>query len=139
MGMGTIACHADIIENKQLEKLCPVEYKAFMDAIDGSEEADFDSVCRSLQYEEGVIEDCSEEESTLILDTFQHLVDAFSNKTLLSLGVVHHDQEDRYDELDGGAFTIADAYIPNPAVAKLSKQLNSKATVVERKYWTTFG
>jgi hypothetical protein len=131
MSMGNMACHADIISKEDVKKLCPVSYRSFMDEII-DQGMTFDEVARIIgsEYEcvgEGDIDELYEE-----------LCDTFYKKTGLLLSVVYHDAEDCYDELDGGAFSIEDAYIVNPALEALKKD-TKKPLIVERKFWTVFG
>ena len=139
MGMGTYACHADTIEPTYVEKICIEEYKSLSKALAKSEDVDFDYMCRTIGTYCDTVEEEFGDEGKAIDEAYEALAKAFREKTGLSLGVTHHDPEDSVDELDGGTFTIENAYIRNPALDSLNASLKSEVDVVERKFWTTFG
>jgi hypothetical protein len=63
----------------------------------------------------------------------------FNKKTKLFLDVVYHEAEDGGDELDGGSFSIDNAYIRNPSIDRLNELVKSETDVVNATCWTTLG
>lgn len=129
MGMGYGANFADVIEEKDLKKLCPKEYKAFDQAIDDAE-TDLEGIARDIMYE-------SEDVLTpKIKKAFKALTTAFEKKTGgLKVGLGFHDVEesgDRYDDVNGAYFWVDGMYQITPAGKKFSK-------IIDRKFFVTFG
>jgi len=128
MSMGYGANFAEVIEDKDLKKLCPKEFKALINALDQSDEGhDLESFARALAYDEELDEN--------VMSLYENLKTAFEKKTKLSLGLAFHDKEDdgdRYDEINGAYWNVSEMYQLSPAGKKLSKY-------VQRKFFVTFG
>jgi len=129
MSMDNYACHADTVEIDFVKQHCPIEYEDFRFALNNGE-VSFDSFCYSTSIQDEL--ETEEENKKFIEETFDTLCKAFEKATGLELGCVHHEAEDRADDLDGGAFSVDGVYSLTEAGKKYEKS-------IERKFWTTFG
>jgi len=123
MGMSNCACHADTIRIDFVKEQCPKEWEDFNSAL-SDDDMSFDHFC--------ILKIGEDELDEAIEDTYDALCEAFNKVTGLELGVVHHEAQDRGDELDGGSFSVERVYQYTPAGEKYKKS-------IERKFWTTFG
>ncbi len=124
MSMNNYCCYEDCIEEAFVKEMCPDEYKALMEILD-QEETDFFAFC------DGIYNDCDDVPIRAI-GAFEVLQNAFQDKTKLTLNVTYCNAEERSDELDGGSFTIDNAYQLTEAAKKHEKHIG-------RKHWTVFG
>jgi hypothetical protein len=138
MGMGNYADYADCIERDFVKKICPDEYDEFLIGLD-EQDISFDEFCISLNNQ--VNFDSSEEyeeyfgSDKKVLNCYKSwlkLKYKFNEITELSLYVVHHEADDRGDDLDGGSFAVDGVYELTPAGKKYKNK-------IERKTWTNFG
>jgi hypothetical protein len=129
MGMGYGANYADVIEDKDVQKLCPKEYKAFDNAIDDNEGYDLEAIAREITFE-GM-----ESIAPKIKKAYIALTKAFNKKTGLELGIGFHDADesgDRYDEVNGAYWNVGGVFTRTPAGKKYK-------ALIDRKFYVTFG
>lgn len=125
MGMGYGANFAEVIEEKNLKKLCPKTFEAFMDSLQTTSTS-LDEVAQFEAYD-----DLDEAVKTAFID----LQIDFNKKTGLELSMGYHDADgegDRYDDVDGAFWTVEGMYELTPAGKKIGG-------LVSRKFWVTFG
>jgi hypothetical protein len=94
--MGYMGCWADVIEEEEVGKICPKEYKEFVESL-ANEEFSMKEMAIKIQNENAV-------DKLYILVQYEMLTKAFKNKTGLNLEIAHHDSEiegDCYDRVDG--------------------------------------
>ena len=132
MGMATCGSYAECIEKELLEKLCPLEYRIFMDTLKASN-VTFDNFCQVV-YEgfDEAFDDGTEEQAEAVFDAYEKLQTAFVVITALALEVVYNEKDDRGDDLDGGSFSVDGVYQLTPAGEKFQDS-------IRRKWWTTCG
>lgn len=128
MGMGHAAAYADVIEAKDVKKICPVAFDNFKQALkfDDCEIEEF-----AMESEGGNGEDFAPE----AYEAFKAVVDAFYKETGLPLDIAHHQSDeygDRYDEVNGTYFYVDGMYELTAAGKKLEG-------IVERKTFVQFG
>jgi hypothetical protein len=129
MPMGYGSNYADVIDEKDVRKLCPKEYKEFEKAI---EEAD--ETLESVAQEVGT-EDVWENDEHPITKAFDNLQTAFEEKTDLTLYLSYHNADDDgscYDDINGAYFCVDGMYELTPAGKKFNK-------IVQKKMFVTFG
>jgi len=130
MGMGTYACHADIVAIDFVREVCPNELEEFLETL-SKVDASFDDFC-ACQVIEAEIDHIDEIEQELVDAVYDALCLEFNKQTDLTLEVVYNFAEDRGDDLDGGSFAVDGVYQLTPAGEKFNKH-------IERKTWTVFG
>lgn len=123
MSMSNCACHADTVEIDFVKEQCPKEWEDFNSAL-LEDDITFDHFC--------IMKTGEDELDEAIEDAYDALCKAFNKVTGLELGVVHHEAEDRGDELDGGSFSVEGVYGYTTAGEKHKSS-------IERLYWTTIG
>ncbi len=123
MSMSNYACFEDCISEKFVKGICSDEYAALINAINNSG--------NDLEYHADLLSygDCEDEPT---IEAFDILCRAFDKITGLELGICYHSAEDKADDLDGYAFTVAKVYV-------LSKAGEAHKQYIERKFWTIFG
>lgn len=128
MGMGFGANYVDAVEDKFVEKTCPKEWQALIDAISKSEEfGNLEEFAQVISYD-----DVGEDEARL---AYNSLVTAFNNETKLDLSLGFHDandEGDRYDDVNGYFWRVDGVYQLTPAGLKYRKE-------IDRKLFVTFG
>lgn len=126
MSMGYGSAFAEVIEDKNVKKFCPKEFKNFMDALETTDSTEV--TIANLEYD-------SEEVEPNVTIYYKQLRDKFRKKTGLELYVGYHDSHDegdRYDEVDGVYFHVGGMYELTKAGKKMSKY-------VQRKFFVCFG
>lgn len=126
MSMGYGSAFAEVIEDKNVKKFCPKEFKNFMDALETTDSTEV--TIANLEYD-------SEEVEPNVTIYYKQLQDKFRKKTGLELYVGYHDSHDegdRYDEVDGVYFHVGGMYELTKAGKKMSKY-------VQRKFFVCFG
>ena len=128
MGMGYGSNYADVVEDRFIEKICPKEWKKFIDAISKNEEFEnMEEFAQVISYD-----DVGEDEATL---AYNSLVTAFNNETKLDLSLGYHDCDengDRYDDINGCFWRVDGVYQLTPAGMKYKNE-------IDRKFFVTFG
>lgn len=145
MSSGFSACHADVIPQEEVERLCPAEFQALIRAIETDEELteDFEAnwdAENDTMLEMVVIEYLSSgDEDALpvgVRDAWVALRERFEAVTGgLTLAVGFHNQDDdgdRYDEVDGVYWHVDGMWQRTPAGERFKG-------VVESKSYVTFG
>ena len=125
MGMGYGANYADVIEQAEVKEICPAEYDEFVGLLD--EEYTFDTFASEYDVTDDVPE--------AIEKAFYLLQVAFEQNTGLGLSIGFHssdDSGDRYDDVNGGYFSVDGMY----ELSEAGKRIGDK---VQRKHWVTFG
>jgi hypothetical protein len=125
MGMGCVAAYADVITEDDVKEFCPNEFQSFVKTIE-DENKDIDEVARGAEYE-----DIDNEK---VVEAYNKLLEAFQNKTGLTLGLAYHsvDDGDIYDEIDGRYWYVNGMYQLTPAGEKMRDY-------VERKNFVQYG
>ena len=125
MSMSNYANYADVIQNKDIEKIVPKEWKDFMDTL-AKNDMDFEDFAREHHFE-----DC---ENKAVVESYQKLQNAFNKKTYLKIRIQYHDAEesDRGDDINGAFFAVDGMYQLTPAGKKYKD-------IVVRKFYVTFG
>ena len=121
--------HADTVENLFVQRKCRTEYDSFMIALDLANMS-FSDFCCTFSIEAELA--CDEDKAEAINASIRTLFKAFFLETGLILGVIHHEAEEKADELDGGAFSVEGVYELTPSGKKYEKSIT-------RKFWTTWG
>lgn len=133
MGMGYGANFADTVEEYFVKRMCPKEFQEFEESFDSckpnSDYDDMDTFAAYVQqngYDEN--SDCP------VQVAFKKLSEAFKDNTGLELYLMYHsmDDGDRYDDLDGRAWEVANVYQLTPAAARWADEIS-------RKFYVTFG
>ena len=124
MSMGYGANYADVIEDKDVEAICPVAHRAFMVTL-AANNTDLDDFACLLSGD-----DAPEE----VIPAYNLLCEEFNAKTGLELMLEYHgsDDGDRYDDVTGGFWSIWGMYELTEAGKKLDN-------LVERKFYVTYG
>ena len=128
MGMGYAANYADVIQEKEVEIICPNEYKAFLDILEKAK-IDLDTFAKDVAY------NADDHHIQEIVDGWFALEKAFEKATGLWLTINHHDQSNdgsRYDDVDGYFFEVGNVYQLTPAGEKLKDK-------IKRKFYVSFG
>lgn len=130
MGMGYGANYADVMEDKNIKKLCPNTFQGLVTAIKMDEYAggDLDDFAQLLNTQE--IEPDSEAHIA-----YDQLKLAFKRATGLELILCYHDCDeygDRYDEVNGHFWHIDGVY----DLSEAGKKFQDK---IKRKFYVTFG
>ena len=134
MGMGHAAAYADVIDVKEVKKICPIEFKQFLTALK-TDDVDLEEF--AMEYDSGNGEDFA----PTAYEIFGILQAAFETKTAidgsdgLELGIAHHQSDeygDRYDEVDGTYFYVDGMYCLTEAGEKMD-------SIVQRKTFVQFG
>lgn len=123
MGMGYGSNYADIISSEYVAIFCSDEHRQFMMAL-SKHEVDFNTFCQE-----------SEEMEKEIIDAFTKMQEAFNVATGLDLETGYHSSEDtgdKYDEVDGGYYSVDGMYEMTQAGKNIGE-------MVKRKFWVTFG
>ena len=125
MGMGYGANYADVIEDKDVEALCPVAHRAFMVNLKANDMS-LDQFAYNLSIEEGCGIDLEAD--------YGRLCEEFHKKTGLELSLRYHsrDDGDRYDDIVDGFWVVEGMYELTKAGKKLANKVN-------RCYYVTFG
>lgn len=131
MGFGYGSNYADVISEENVKKICPKEYKAFIDALE-KEDKDL--------YDFAIGDQMGEETSNVLGLVWNNLCVAFRQATTVGnscfdLNIGYHDKDsdgDRYDEVDGYFFSVDGAYQLSPAGEKFEK-------IFDRKFFVTAG
>ena len=141
MGMGYGANYVDVISLDALRKLIPDAVKKFQSAMDDAK-MDFDTFCQIMQDAEsgGDNPNYDSGQKMIARNAMKSLAAAFKKATKvgksgLTLWAQYHsqaDEGDRYDDVDGGFFSVDEMYCLTPAGKKIHK-------MVERKFFVTFG
>lgn len=148
MGMGFAANHVVTISDENLQRLCPVEYAAFMEIFENP------YITRQMVYwflELGIpLKDsyCGEEEingtmwdalETTVQTLWDSLCNAFWERTkvgdsVLSLYYGYHDSDegDRHDDVQGQYWGVENVRIYTPAAEAIKD-------VLEDAFFVTFG
>lgn len=131
MSSSTYACHEDTVEIDFVKKQCPYEWEEFNFALaDG--DVSFDCFCLLQSGLDDLERMTDEDKAEAINKAYDALCEVFNKTTGLELGVVHHEADDRADDLDGGAFSVDGVYQLTPAGKKYEDS-------IVRKFWTTSG
>lgn len=131
MGMGYGAGFAEVIDEDDIRKFCPKEFKELDEAIKHNK-MDIDRNDLAMAGNEMNVHslECPE-----IKAAFDNLCEAFHKKTGLGLDIAYRDSEsdgDRYDEVDGIYWHVDGMWQLTRAGKKMEKH-------VERKFFVEFG
>lgn len=126
MGMGYSAAYADVVDAKDVKKLCPKEYKALMKAIE-DEGTTLEEVAEEYDWGRNI-------SSFNISDALQHLCQKFEDKTRLSLSLCHYnpDKGDIYDTIDEAFWSSEGVWERTPAGKKY-------ADIIRRETYVIYG
>lgn len=131
MSSSTYACHSDTVEIDFVMTKCPYEWEKFNSALtDGN--MSFHCFCLLQSSQDDLGRHTDDDKAEAIEKAYEALCEAFDKITGLELGVIHHEWEDKGDDLDGGAFSVDKVYQLTPAGKKHEKS-------IVRKFWTTSG
>lgn len=137
MGMGFGANSADVMDWKEIKKICPKESRALQRALDKAE-VDRETFCQCIQHSEWGFTDLANDSDEVlkIESAWDVLFVAFKKKTggleLVPMFHDHEDSGDRYDDVSGGFFHVDGVYDYTPAGKKFKDK-------IQRKMWVTFG
>jgi hypothetical protein len=133
MGMGYGANYADVIEDADVAKVCPKEYKKLLSTLKSCK-IDMDQLGRAIAYGENVCR--NKRNNRKVLTAYNNVVGAFIGKYEgAGLGLGFHnsqDDGDRYDDVNGSHWCVEGLYELSP----VGKKLNHMVT---RKMYVTFG
>jgi hypothetical protein len=127
MSSGYIGCWADVIEEKDVCKICPAEYDVFMISLE-NESIDIEAIARDIQNKSSM-------GSKSIEKAYNTLIKKFNQKTGLTLDIAYHDSDNDgncHDEVDGVYWCVGEAWKYSPAGEKYKY-------VIERKTFVMFG
>jgi hypothetical protein len=127
MGMGYGANFADTIEQGELIKIAPKEWKALEKSVEKDEE--------DMDFNLSEIASGNEIEERIKTE-YDNFVDAVYKNTGMDVEVFYHnseDQGDRYDEVEGVFWHVNNAYIKNPKITRGNQQK------IERQFFVTYG
>lgn len=108
MATGYSACVANVIEPENIQKLCPKEYQAFLDAL----AKHGDDALHDFAVAVGQEQDCPEGMED-VWDAYQELCKAFEKETKLGLEICYHDSDnngDCYDAVNGVFWDVQGMY-----------------------------
>lgn len=128
MGMGYAANYADVIPEKEVELICPQEYKSFLEILEKAN-MDLDTFSRDVAY------NAKDHHVQQVVDGWFALEKAFERKTGLWLSINYHDSANdgsRYDDVDGYFFELGNVYQLKPEAEKIKGK-------IERKFYVSFG
>jgi hypothetical protein len=128
MGMGYGANYADVVEQDELKKLVPMEFKALENAVLKEDDEDLDFYLSEIA--------CGNDVPEEVQDAYHKIVDAVYEKTKMSVEVFYHNSEDhgdRYDEIEGVFWHVDNLYIENPQIPRGFRQK------VTRNFFVTYG
>lgn len=131
MGMGYGANFAEVIEEKDIAKLCPKEYEAYSETLENSDVVDNLNEFAMEASQGGDLSRFDNE----FKKAYEKLINAFHKKTGLHLNINYHsskDNGDRYDEVDEFFWEVGGMYQLTKAGKKMQKY-------VQRKFFVTFG
>ena len=126
--MGYGANFTEVIEEKNIRKFCPKEFKNLETAIANSDTT-WDEVAQALCFSN------EDELAPNVLIYYRQLRKALEKKTGLEIRIGYHDsseQGDRYDEVDGKFWEVEGMYQLSSAGKKMKKY-------VDRRFYVTFG
>jgi len=125
MGMGYAANYAEVIEDKNVGVICPVEHRAFMVSLK-AHDMTLDEFACNLSIDEG--------NGIELENDYDKVCEEFHNKTGLHLSLGYHsrDDGDRYDDVTDGFWQVEGMYELSEAGKKLEH-------LVQLKWYVTFG
>jgi hypothetical protein len=138
--MGYGSCHSVEIDAKDVEKICPETYKAFMDLIiDKIEGLNLEAVAHADQTEdwEYINEDITDAEIEEVKKHLEALKKDFEAKTKVDLYLCFHDSDDQgscYDMVNGAYWCLGNVYQLTPEAKKLKETVDFNDV-----YFVTFG
>ena len=136
MGMGNYACGAHTIEVAFVQEIAMEEHTELMLAI-AKAGTTIEALAEAFFTQQGddleTFCNISAEQEEDIRDKWEKLYKAFYERTGgLELDLVHHEAEDRGDELDGWSFSVEGVFDYTPAGRKYKDR-------IEHKSWTVYG
>lgn len=130
--MGYGSNYAETIEEKSVKKICPKEFKNFMQALDESHE---DLECFASSINNG---DCAEDLETG--QAYEALCKALKKATGLTTELGFHDADecgDKYDDINGHFWWIDADEIWQ--LTPEAKKLEDAGHKIERQFYVSFG
>ena len=134
MGMGSVPCHTQIVEQETIEKVAPAELKAFIEIAD---KFDLLDDCTAMQYlGQGNVHEIteygneiSEENLELVVAAYDALLTAFLETTDLPLNVNYHNEDEggRYDEVDSLFWEVGRVYQLTPIAKQFKEKFGNDA------------
>lgn len=111
MGMGYGAGMAVVIDPEQLLKIIPEEYNSLVVLMEDLE-MELEALAQSIFYDDDLssyVENLSDNDIEKIYLAYESLLNAFNNKTNLSLFLNYHnpDDGDQYDDVSGAFFELS--------------------------------
>ena len=152
MSFETFCNFADILPEEKIKELCPVEWKDFENCLltagiplddfsnyasDAEDEFDGKDLM-NFQGWEDFVEKCRFEDedqvevAEQVFNAYQRICEHFEKITGLKIRIVYHELDDDYDELEGYAWGIENAYQMTPEAEKFKK-------IIRRLFWTNSG
>jgi len=126
MATGCGANYADVIESKNVAKICGKVYKQFLYFLNAAGES-LGSYANALDFNEEYEDDSWKD----VRDAFKEVQEEFEKKTGLTLGLSYHDGEqgDCYDEVRNEYFYVDGMYELTKAGKKIGKKVQRKLFV----------
>lgn len=136
MGMGHMACTANIIEKEDILKVIPDEFQALEDLLEVYQ-VTWDELAAAEEYGD-TIDEAEEGAAEEIHECWVKAAKVFEEKTGLELFIGLHNQEDegsRYDDVDGVYFSLGNVFRYTPE----AKKLMDNGIAIEQKFWVRIG
>ena len=124
MGMGYSAAWADVIDRRDVKKLCPREYRELINVIK-CEGRTIEEIAQEYGWD-------NEIQSDDIGSALDVLCQAFDAKTGLSLSLCYYDPDkgDRYDTIDEAYWSVEGVYELTPAGKKYQDIIRRETYVI---------
>ena len=114
-----MASMVDTVEDSFVEGTVPYAYDRFKKAME-SKGIDLDSFAQSIEFDD-VDND--------VLPSYLEMCNTFNNETGLFLALEYHEQEDKYDEVDGHYWSVDGVWERTNAGEKYIGQIARKSFV----------
>lgn len=126
MSMGYGSGYADVIKDKDLRALCPLEHREFMMQINNSDTT-LEDVARDIDYEYDGL-------SKEIRTAYERLCNAFNKKTKLTLYLGYHSEDEgsTYDEVTGAYYGVNGMY-------EMTKAGKKHKDIIQRCHYVIYG
>ena len=132
MGMGSAPAQTQVVKHEIVKKVVPTEYEAFEELMkkhDSDLECDYyDGIVQSLNQDELIEDDISDDEFKAINEAYEKLCNAFYEKTKLSLSLNNLSEDDggRYDDVGGTFWEVGNVYQLTPEAEAFNKQFGTE-------------